>query len=78
MKRSITMNSMAEVYLSGSGLQVDQVPELDIFPLTDLSWHSLTMHRPSMRGGFMHRDEIPPGTLYLLILKTLARRGELH
>lgn len=26
----------------------------------------------------MHRDEIPPGTLHLLILKTLARRGELH
>lgn len=26
----------------------------------------------------MHRDEIPPGTLYLLILKTLARRGQLH
>lgn len=26
----------------------------------------------------MHRDEIPPGTLYLLILKALARRGELH
>lgn len=26
----------------------------------------------------MHRDEIPPGTLYLLILKTLARRGEMH
>jgi PadR family transcriptional regulator len=24
------------------------------------------------------RDEIPPGTLYLLILKTLARRRELH
>src|ERR1700749_1218936 len=24
------------------------------------------------------RDEIPPGTLYLLILKTLARSGELH
>jgi transcriptional regulator len=24
------------------------------------------------------RDEIPPGTLYLLILKTLAVRGELH
>jgi PadR family transcriptional regulator, regulatory protein PadR len=24
------------------------------------------------------RDEIPPGTLYLLILKTLARGGELH
>jgi PadR family transcriptional regulator, regulatory protein PadR len=23
-------------------------------------------------------DEIPPGTLYLLILKTLARGGELH
>lgn len=26
----------------------------------------------------MHQDEIPPGTLYLLILKTLARRGEMH
>lgn len=26
----------------------------------------------------MHRDEVPPGTLYLLILKTLARSGELH
>ena len=26
----------------------------------------------------MNRDEIPPGTLYLLILKTLARHGELH
>ena len=26
----------------------------------------------------MHRDEIPPGTLYLLILKTLARSSELH
>lgn len=26
----------------------------------------------------MKRDEIPPGTLYLLVLKTLARHGELH
>ena len=26
----------------------------------------------------MQRDEIPPGTLYLLILRTLARSGELH
>ncbi len=26
----------------------------------------------------MHRDQIPPGTLYLLILKTLARSGEMH
>jgi transcriptional regulator len=24
------------------------------------------------------RDEIPPGTLYMLILKTLSRSGELH
>jgi PadR family transcriptional regulator PadR len=24
------------------------------------------------------RDEIPPGTLYLLILKSLARFGEMH
>jgi transcriptional regulator len=26
----------------------------------------------------VNRDEIPPGTLYLLILKTLALHGELH
>ena len=26
----------------------------------------------------MYRDEIPPGTLYLLILRTLARSGEMH
>jgi PadR family transcriptional regulator, regulatory protein PadR len=26
----------------------------------------------------VNRDEIPPGTLYLLILKTLALRGESH
>ena len=30
------------------------------------------------RGASVHRDEIPPGTLYLLILKTLARCGEMH
>ncbi len=24
------------------------------------------------------RDEIPPGTLYMLILKSLARHGEIH
>lgn len=30
------------------------------------------------RDVTMNRDEIPPGTLYLLILKTLARQGELH
>src|ERR1700721_2228768 len=29
-------------------------------------------------GHALHRDEIPPGTLYLLILKTLARVGEMH
>ncbi|HUE04592.1 MAG TPA: PadR family transcriptional regulator [Bryobacteraceae bacterium] len=26
----------------------------------------------------MRRDEIPPGTLYMLILKMLARDGQLH
>jgi PadR family transcriptional regulator PadR len=26
----------------------------------------------------LHRDEIPPGTLYLLILRTLARSGQMH
>src|SRR5580692_11198196 len=30
------------------------------------------------RGDDLHRDEIPPGTLYMLILKTLARSGQLH
>jgi len=31
-----------------------------------------------VRSLDLHRDEIIPGTLYLLILKTLARSGELH
>jgi PadR family transcriptional regulator, regulatory protein PadR len=26
----------------------------------------------------LHRNEIPPGTLHLLILRTLARSGEMH
>jgi transcriptional regulator len=26
----------------------------------------------------LHRNEIPPGTLYLLILRTLVRSGEMH
>jgi len=26
----------------------------------------------------VHKNEIPPGTLYMLILRTLARNGELH
>ena len=30
------------------------------------------------RGADLQQDEIPPGTLYLLILKTLARSGEMH
>lgn len=30
------------------------------------------------RNDMPRRDEIPPGTLYMLILKTLARGGELH
>jgi transcriptional regulator len=30
------------------------------------------------RGAHLHSDEIPPGTLYLLILKTLARSGKMH
>lgn len=34
--------------------------------------------RRDARGDGLHRDEIPPGTLYLLILKTLARSGEMH
>ena len=31
-----------------------------------------------VRSLDLHRDEILPGTLYLLILKTLARSGEMH
>jgi PadR family transcriptional regulator, regulatory protein PadR len=40
--------------------------------LTFYTWHSLTMSETKMR------DEIPPGTLYMLILKTLLRGGEMH
>src|SRR5262252_2767974 len=29
-------------------------------------------------GDLLHRGEIPPGTLYLLILRTLARGSEMH
>jgi len=29
-------------------------------------------------GAWLRPDEIPPGTLYLLILRTLARGGEMH
>jgi len=29
-------------------------------------------------GDRLRQDEIPPGTLYLLILRTLARGGEMH
>src|SRR5579864_9090447 len=29
-------------------------------------------------GANVSRDEIPPGTLYMLILRVLARGGELH
>jgi len=31
-----------------------------------------------VRRDIRQRDEIPPGTLYMLILKTLSRNGELH
>src|ERR1700722_14701268 len=43
-------------------------------------WHSLTMLKILvwLTRCCLNRDEIPPGTLYLLILKTLALRGELH
>jgi PadR family transcriptional regulator PadR len=37
-------------------------------------FHSLTLYRFTMEN----RPDIPPGTLYMLILKTLARRGALH
>src|SRR6202051_1928199 len=42
-------------------------------------WHSLSMPGSCLlERCYLNRDEIPPGTLYLLILKTLALRGELH
>jgi len=43
--------------------------------LTIRDCHSLTM---PMTTRDDRRDEIPPGTLYMLILKTLARGRELH
>src|ERR1700723_1385109 len=41
-------------------------------------WHSLAMlgALAGAERGCLNRDEIPPGTLYLLILKTLARHVE--
>jgi len=36
------------------------------------------LHGTGPGGQRIHKDEIPPGTLYLLILKALARHGELH
>jgi PadR family transcriptional regulator, regulatory protein PadR len=33
---------------------------------------------PEAGGSLVQRDEIPPGTLYMLILRTLARGGEMH
>src|ERR1700744_2379413 len=43
-------------------------------------WHSLAMLKILvwLKRCRLNRDEIPPGTLYLLILKTLARHVELH
>lgn len=63
-------------------LYLDRQPEfllrctrgrLDNFPLTDPYFCSLTMGRAERA-----RDEIPPGTLYMLVLKTLARCGPMH
>src|SRR5271163_5186391 len=42
--------------------------------LTVRFFHSLTMYSYTMGA----KTEIPPGTLYMLILKTLARLGEMH
>ena len=43
-------------------------------------WHSLAILEVLvwLERCCFNRDEIPPGTLYLLILKTLARHVELH
>src|ERR1700722_17903091 len=43
-------------------------------------WNSLAMSGVLvwLERCCLNRDEIPPGTLYLLILKTLARHVELH
>src|SRR6202049_2369275 len=42
----------------------------------------MVQHRPSMTGGhfggIMSREELLPGTLHLLILKTLARGEQMH
>ncbi len=44
--------------------------------LTVGDWHSLTMASSHIMTS--HRDEIPPGTLYMLILRSLARQGTMH
>ena len=47
--------------------------ELVFFPTLG-ALHSLTMYSLPMGD----KTEIPPGTLYMLVLKTLARLGEMH
>jgi PadR family transcriptional regulator len=42
--------------------------------LTTLDLPSLTLYSKTME----ERPDIPPGTLYMLILKTLARMGPMH
>jgi PadR family transcriptional regulator PadR len=48
-------------------------PNLDNSSLTVSYSSSLTMGRADRE-----RDEIPPGTLYMLVLRTLALRGPMH
>src|SRR5580704_12020605 len=65
-----------ETIWPGSGFQRVSDPSQTV--LTNLGCHSLTMAGVIDRGDALHRHEIPPGTLYLLILRTLARAGEMH
>ncbi len=51
---------------------VHYILPLDSHPATGAYWHSLPM------AEIQRRDVIPPGTLYMLILRVLARHKELH
>jgi PadR family transcriptional regulator PadR len=61
--------------LCGISFSLVQLPvDSRIFLLTAGHFHSLTMYSLAMED----RSDIPPGTLYMLVLKTLARLGEMH
>jgi PadR family transcriptional regulator PadR len=67
-QRLLMVNEGFQIDAGGTGVQA----ALDSLVVLAHNCHSLPMATRS------NRDEIPPGTLYLLILRTLSRREEMH